>query len=78
MFADELSKVLLAYRQKHNCTLVSMARMCNMSHHKMGYLMQLRKLSSYKECNSVKIDAGLEDGLRMMGIKIKIEADERV
>lgn len=44
----------------------------------MGYLMQLRKLSSYKECNSVKIDAGLEDGLRMMGIKIKIEVDEKV
>lgn len=73
MFSKELAKALLKYQINTNCTLTSMARKCGISHHKMGYLMGVYNTDVYKRCNSVKVDSKLEDGLRLMGIKIKIE-----
>ena len=75
MFCDELSKALRNYQIINNCTLVSMARKCGCSHHKMGYLMGAYNTKGYKHCDSVKVDSKLEDGLRMMGIHIKVVTD---
>lgn len=77
MLADELSKALQAYQRRHDCTLSSMARKCNISHHKLAYIMRLYTTEAYRECNSIKVNADLEDGLRMMGIRIILKVDEK-
>lgn len=41
----------------------------------MGYLMGAYNTKGYKHCDSVKVDSKLEDGLRMMGIHIKVVTD---